>query len=260
MLPGFDRVERVPRLTFRVRRMPYTGSIGDSPRRFCHRRTVRWQPNIMIEDWLDRWANGRTGWHEEDGNAGLKAHWPSIDAESHRKNRVLVPLCGKTPDLLWLTGHGHEVVGVELSDIAIRQFFAENQLSYRVEKGQPLDRYCADDIPLTLYHGDYFRFEDEPFDALFDRGAMVAVPGTRRAAYVEHTRNLLLPDATKMIITLEYDQSVTPGPPFAVLPEELAAAWPDVRRAAEYDDIDNCPPKFRAAGLQEILEVVWVSS
>lgn len=213
----------------------------------------------MTEDWLDRWANSRTGWHEEDGNAGLKAHWPLAESDVDRKNRVLVPLCGKTPDLLWLTTHGHEVVGVELSEIAIRQFFAENDLSFEVAEGEYLDRYRADGLPLTLYRGDYFRFEDEPFDALFDRGALVALPEALRAEYVEHTRKLLLPGATKMVITLEYDQTIAPGPPFSVSPEELAAAWPDVHRVAEYDDIDNCPPKFRAAGLKEILEVIWLS-
>ena len=92
----------------------------------------------MSEDWLDRWANGRTGWHEEGGNAGLKAHWPSLASTGSERNRVLVPLCGKTPDLLWLAEQGHEVVGIELSEIAIRQLFAEHNLAYRVEKGSHL--------------------------------------------------------------------------------------------------------------------------
>lgn len=214
----------------------------------------------MSEDWLDRWANGRTGWHEEDGNAGLKAHWPSLESTANGRNRVLVPLCGKTPDLLWLAEQGHEVVGIELAEIAVRQLFADYDLAYQVEKGEHLDRYSADDVPLTLYCGNYFQFEDDPFDALFDRGALVAIPGAMRAAYIEHTRKLLRADATKMIITLEYDQSITPGPPFSVAEKELTAAWPDLHRVAEYDDIDNCPPKFLAAGLKEISEVVWLST
>ena len=214
----------------------------------------------MSEDWLDRWANGRTGWHEENGNAGLRAHWPILQPQAKQRSRVLVPLCGKTPDLLWLAEQGHDVVGVEISGIAVRQLFAEHDLTYRVEAGELLDRYTADKIPLTLYCGDYFSFEDEPFDALFDRGAIVALPDTKRAAYIEHTKQLLKPGATKMIITLEYDQSVSPGPPFAVFSEELVAGWPDLRRVAEHDDIDNSPPKFRAAGLKEMLEVVWLSA
>ena len=82
---------------------------------------------MTAADWHDRWATGRTGWHETDGNAGLRAHW-NFDAR-----RVLVPLCGKTPDLVWLAKRGHEVVGVELSDIAIREFFAEHSRLDAVE-------------------------------------------------------------------------------------------------------------------------------
>ena len=57
----------------------------------------------MAEDWLDRWEKGRTGWHEVDGNSGLKAHWRASSGS------VLVPLCGKTLDLVWLAKRGHDV-------------------------------------------------------------------------------------------------------------------------------------------------------
>ena len=69
------------------------------------------------EPWLERWQIGRTGWHEPSGNRNLRAHW------SWSGKRVLVPMCGKTPDLLWLEELGNEVVGVELSEIAVVAFF-----------------------------------------------------------------------------------------------------------------------------------------
>lgn len=209
----------------------------------------------MTENWLDRWANGRTGWHEESGNAGLKSHWP----DCANGTRVLVPLCGKTIDLLWLSHHGHEVVGVELSDIAVRNFFSEHDLAYQVEKGEYLDCFSATDVPITLYCGDYFSFDAPPFDALYDRGALVAMPDSLRPEYVEHTKQLLRPEAVRMIITLEYDQRVVQGPPFSVLPTEIGAYWGDLTRVHETDDLETCPPKFRAAGLQDIQEVVWLA-
>jgi len=208
----------------------------------------------MSEDWLGRWEKGRTGWHEKEGNAGLKSHWPGLAPGS----RILVPLCGKSPDLLWLVEQGCHVVGVELSDIAVRQFFADHDLGYRVDSVGPLDRYVAENIPLEISCGDYFDFDAESFDALYDRGALVAVPVGVRARYVEHTKHLLRSGAMRMIITLEYDQNVVQGPPFSVSPDEILAYWHDLKRVAETDDIDNCPPKFRAAGLREIQEVVWL--
>jgi thiopurine S-methyltransferase len=209
----------------------------------------------VTQDWLDRWANGRTGWHEDGGNAGLKLHWPA----NVQGARVLVPLCGKSPDLMWLARRGHEVVGVELAEKAIREFFADNELDYRLDAGGHLDCYMANDLSITLYCGDYFSFQAPPFSALYDRGSLVALPAPVRPGYIEHTKQLLLPDAVRLIITLEYDQSVVQGPPFSVMPAEISAYWDDLVRVDESDDIENCPPKFRAMGLTSIKEVVWLA-
>jgi thiopurine S-methyltransferase len=207
------------------------------------------------EDWIDRWEHGRTGWHEASGNAGLKSYWPA----GMNGKRVLVPLCGKSPDLLWLAEHGNEIVGVELAERAIIEFFTEHGLAYRSEAGVNLDRYSATDLPITLFCGDYFEFDVQPFDALYDRGALVALPASVRPRYVEHTRKLLRRNAVRLIVTLEYDQSVVQGPPFSVLPSELCAYWDDLVRVSETDDLETCPPKFRAAGLKQIQEVVWLA-
>ena len=209
----------------------------------------------MIEDWLGRWDQGRIGWHEAAGNEGLKTHWPGLPQGSS----VLVPLCGKSPDLLWLAERGHVVVGVELSEIAVAGFFDEHDLEFERESSGRLDRYKAKNIPITLYCGDYFSFQSQFFDALYDRGALVALPPHLRPRYIEHTRQLLKPDATRLVITLEYDQQLVNGPPFSVQAGELAGYWDDLIRVEEKDDIDNCPPKFRKAGLTDIVEIVWLS-
>lgn len=209
----------------------------------------------MTEDWLDRWAKGRTGWHEKNGNAGLKLHWPLKAGPS----RVLVPLCGKSTDLIWLARRGHHVVGVELAEKAIHEFFAEHELAYQSEAGEYLDRHSAIDLSITLFCGDYFDFVAPAFDALYDRGALVALPESLRPKYVKHTKHLLRPDAVRMIISLEYDQSVVKGPPFSVMQGELGEYWDDLVRVDETDDLETCPPKFRAAGLKDIQEVVWLA-
>lgn len=209
----------------------------------------------MSEDWLDRWNEGRTGWHEPAGNDGLKTHWP----EFRDPGSVLVPLCGKTPDLLWLARRGHDVVGVELSEIAIEGFFADHALRYKSAMDGPLGRYGATEHAITLYRGDYFDFHSPPFDALYDRGGLVAMPEEERPRYVEHTKKLLNSDALRFVITLEYDQRIVNGPPFSVTAAELATYWDDLVRVGEKNDIDNCPPKFRKAGLKEISEVFWLS-
>ena len=29
----------------------------------------------MTSDWIERWQEGRIGWHEAEGNRSLKRHW-----------------------------------------------------------------------------------------------------------------------------------------------------------------------------------------
>lgn len=207
----------------------------------------------MQEDWLGRWEDGRIGWHEPSGNAALKAHWPDLAPGS----AVLVPFCGKSVDMAWLAERELAVTGVELSRKAIEAFFAEQGLAYRVESGGAFEVYRASDRPITLYGGDFFDVRGGPFDALFDRGALVALPPADRPRYVQRLQSLLKPDAFRLVVTLEYDQSRVEGPPFSVLPGEVQGYWPGLRRISAKNDIDNAPPKFRAAGLESVIEAVW---
>lgn len=204
----------------------------------------------MNEHWLERWNEGRTGWHEPDGNKSLQKYWTGSG------KRVLVPLCGKTPDLIWLASRGNEVVGIELSELAVRAFFEEHGIEYSTVAGA-LTAYVATDPAITIYCGDYFAFSGGPFDAYYDRGALVAMPASLRARYLEHTRSLLDTDASRLIICLEYDESIATGPPFSVPADEILSHWPDLARIDAFDDIENGPPKFRESGLDEMIEVVW---
>lgn len=210
----------------------------------------------MQEDWLGRWEEGRTGWHEPAGNAALRAHWPRLPAGA----TVLVPLCGKSVDLAWLAARDLAVTGVELSRKAIEDFFSEQALSYAVEQCGAFDVYRADARLITIYRGDFFEFRAGPFDALFDRGALIALPPKVRPRYVRRLRGLLQPHAFRLIVTLEYDQVRAEGPPFSVMPDEMRRYWPDLERIQATDEIATAPPKFRAAGLQSVVEAVWSSA
>ena len=204
----------------------------------------------MHDEWIERWQVGRTGWHQAGGNRNLQQHWQA------RGKRVLVPLCGKTHDLLWLEAQGNEVIGVELSELAVQAFFEENDLAFKRSEGL-LTRYVASERNITLYCGDYFEFDEGPFDAHYDRGALVALTPDLRERYAAHTSTLLTDDAEQLVITVEYDQSVCDGPPFSLDRSELQRYWPRLERIAKVDDTENAPPKFLDAGLTLLHEVVW---
>src|SRR4051812_36053592 len=118
------------------------------------------------EFWRARWQEGRIGFHEGVPNAYLAKYGDRLSSA----RRVLVPLCGKTVDLAYLAGRGHEVIGIELVDDAVRQFFAEHGTVAAVEKRGAFQAYTAG--PITVLAGDFFASTPElvgPVEAIFDR-------------------------------------------------------------------------------------------
>jgi thiopurine S-methyltransferase len=208
----------------------------------------------MSEPWLERWQEGRIGWHEPAGNRNLRDHWTA------QSRRVLVPLCGKTPDLLWLEEQGNEVVGVELSDIAARAFFADNGLRHKTHDEGGLTHFVADDRRIRIACGDFFAFTATPFDAIYDRAALIALPRDLRPAYAKHTSSLLAPNTYHLLISLEYEQSLVKGPPYSVPADEVSSYWPQLRSVGENEDLQNAPPKFRQAGLASMREIAWLDA
>jgi thiopurine S-methyltransferase len=208
------------------------------------------------EEWLERWKSGHTGWHEAHGNTALHKFWPRLAAGS----RVLVPLCGKSVDLLWLEQQGLDVTGVELCEIAVRAFFAESGITFDIETGDGLPKFRARGRRLAIHCGDYFEHAGGPYDAVYDRAALVALPPELRPAYAAHTKSLMKPEAHHLLITLEYDQSKVNGPPFSVLADEVQSYWPELRRAGDKSALKNMPPKYREAHLSEFVEAVWLNN
>lgn len=211
---------------------------------------------MQSEFWLDKWAQNQIGFHQTQVHASLPQFWPVMPKHS----RVLVPLCGKSIDVMWLAQQGYEVTGVELSEKAILAFFQEQQLSFDKLHENGLDRYVAHSLPLIMVCGDFFSFTAAEFDALYDRAALVALPREMRLRYTHHCQSLLKPDAQVVLITLLYNPTVFTGPPFSISDEEISLMWGNVIDMAYSIDILDKEPHFRDKGLGELIETTWVTS
>jgi len=174
--------------------------------------------------WLERWQQGRIGFHRADANPRLLQH-------AHALNdvvRVLVPLCGKSADLEWLAVHGLEVVGIELSELAALAFFSERGFSPTRRERKSFVEYQHGTV--TILVGDFFAANGEElgyFDGVYDRAAMIALPDELRARYAAHLQTLLTPKAKLLLLTLFFDAAG--GPPFSVSPEEVQSAYAGAR-------------------------------
>jgi len=210
------------------------------------------------EFWLQRWESRRLGWHREDVNPHLADFWETMPVADGA--RVLVPLAGKSVDMKWLADRGHAVVGVEISDQACREFFADHDLEPGVDRAGSWIRYVAGGVELLC--GDYFELEPELLgrvDAVFDRASLIALPPEMRPAYADKLAELApgLPPA--LLVTLEYPQTQMDGPPFAVWEGEvehlLGERWA-IERLRDWDILAESP-RFREQGLTRLHEKVY---
>ncbi len=189
--------------------------------------------------WHKRWQKNQIGFHRNKPHRALKKHWKRLGLV--QGERVFVPLCGKSLDLVWLAKQGHHVIGIELSEIAACDFFAEQNLEPKARKTKLMDTLSHNNI--TIHIGDYFNLTQEQMKdikAVYDRAALIALPDELRQDYVNHQKNLLKPGTQILLITLEFDQSKKPGPPFSIqqnMVEQLYANWCDIKL------LDRNPPK-----------------
>lgn len=197
--------------------------------------------------WIERWERNQIGFHQAEPNESLVRHAGRFLGGA--PHRVLVPLCGKSVDLPWLCALGHEAVGVELSERAVRALLAENRIPFRCWDEGPFRRFVAP--KLELWCGDWFALDPErlgPVDRVWDRAAMIAMPEELRGPYVAQLKRLA-PGATMLLSGITYDPSVMQGPPFPVPVAEARERYgaDRVELLAEADVLER-EPRWKAAG------------
>lgn len=203
--------------------------------------------------WHERWQSNRIGFHGDAPLPLLKKHWPSLGLASG--SGVFVPLCGKSLDMVWLAEQGHRVLGIELSELAVTQFFAERGLAPVISDGPGGRHYVAG--PYELVVGDAFAIPAALLAdcaGVYDRAALVALPADMRATYVDTAWRRLHIGCRGLLLTLEYPQAERAGPPFPVgeaeVRERFAPAWSvDL---LERRDILASEPAFLADGVSAL--------
>ena len=171
-----------------------------------------------------------------------------------------MPLCGKSLDLSWLAASGFEVLGVELSQTAVEQFFSEHRVTPQVREQGGFKVYEAG--PVTIMCGDFFALSAADVAGcagLYDRAAIIALPPQMRKAYALHLTQILPRDCRGLLITLDYDQHEMKGPPFSVPDDEvqqlLAPAWS--LQIVEQPDVLGQNWKFLKGGASRLVERVY---
>ncbi len=208
--------------------------------------------------WQQRWQDNKIGFHLNEVNPLLKKYADKMQLAPGQQ--VFVPLCGKSLDLLWLAEQGYRVLGIELSEVAVEDFFKEQQLSpVRVEKD---NRVYYQAGLITLICGDFFSLSSMQMvnvAAVYDRASLVALPTEMRSEYCQHLTQIC-PTQPRLLVSLEYEQSEMSGPPFAVLQGEIEADYADgfTLTCLERTDVLAEHGHFAAKGLGSLHETVYI--
>lgn len=208
--------------------------------------------------WLQRWQEGQIGFHRHDVMPLLQKHWPSLQLPEG--SRVLVPLCGKSLDMHWLAAQGHRVLGVELSPLAVTQFFDEAGLEPTRTTSRYGEHFSTGPIEIIL--GDAFGLDPAllaDVAGVYDRAALIALPPDLRRRYRDTVYAALPAGCQGLLITLEYPQEEKAGPPFSVAEAEVeglfAAPWRHT--LLERRGILDQEPRFREEGLSALETAVY---
>lgn len=175
--------------------------------------------------WHQKWKSNVIGFHISEPNPLLVSNFKALSVKA--AGRIFLPLCGKTLDIAWLLSKGYRVVGAELSEIAVTQLFEELGVKPTKKNLGDLTRYSAENI--DIFVGDIFHLSSKDLgavDAIYDRGAFVALPKGMRDRYATHLIHISN-GAPQLLISFEYNQHLLPGPPFAISNKELSQQYKD---------------------------------
>lgn len=205
---------------------------------------------MELSYWQSKWRKGNIGFHMKEGYPGLEQHWNALQAESPTP---LVPLCGKSKDLLFLAGKCRRVIGVEISEIAVQEFLKENNL--KADKTSFADFSIYQTGNIEIWQGDFFklpRHKLPPLDLIYDKAALIALPPDMRKKYAAKILKLVSPQTRILLHLFEYRRDEMSGPPFSVPMGEVEDHFGKrfTIRILERNELDlNNYKKFQNRGL-----------
>lgn len=205
------------------------------------------------EFWIKAWEDGRTGFNQAEAHPALEKYLPQFGLNKDIK--ALVPLCGKSVDLLYLAKLGFNVQGIELFEKAVAEFFSENNLpAPKIDESGGFKNYSIPRITLSV--GDFFNLPQvADYDLIYDRAALVALPVEMRTRYAQAITKLLKPEGHILLIAYDYDQAEMEGPPFSVTEEEIRRLFPEF--AIDLLGTISQDPESRLAQVSSLKEYVF---
>uniref|UniRef100_A0A3B4ASA5 thiopurine S-methyltransferase n=1 Tax=Periophthalmus magnuspinnatus TaxID=409849 RepID=A0A3B4ASA5_9GOBI len=216
---------------------------------------------MALEEWEERWETNKIGFHQLTVHKMLETHIDKVLA-GRTGVKFFFPLCGKAVDMKWVADMGHSVVGVELTEKAIREFFEESKMSYSEESVATVPGakvFRNSEKTVSLYQCDIYKFSSSlegQFGAIWDRGALVAINPKDRVKYAALMVSLMAPDCRFLLDTLLYNPELYKGPPFLVPDEQVLSLYGSSCDIEQVQEADSFTERHKNWGLDYLTEKV----
>lgn len=210
--------------------------------------------------WIRRWQQKDIPFHQQQVNSDLPKYWSQLALKP--SSTVLVPLCGKSLDMVWLREKGHYVIGIELSTIAIEQFFETINEPFQTKQINGFSVFTNNQY--EIWSGDIFQMNKKlfkPINAVYDRGSLIALPNTKRQQYVSHISYWLKDNGKILLKTAVYNQEEMQGPPYSVPEQEVLQLYQQFSNIQRVKSNPRPPAdmqRYLERGCKTFIDETWI--
>ena len=151
--------------------------------------------SMSSADWAKMWTEGKTDFHSDKLCDFFIKHVAML-INDRQGIKIFVPLCGKAVEMKWLWENGHEIVGVECGEVALKQFFEEQKIEFSVDEIPSIEGklYKSKDNKIRPYCCDMYKFSSSVecgFDAVWDCGALNAINLDDQEKYIHIIKSIM---------------------------------------------------------------------
>ena len=173
--------------------------------------------------WEEIWEQGRPGFHMVRVDDRLKRY--ILDLTGGKADAsVLVTWCGKSLDVPWLCSKGYNTVGVELSEVGVKQLFQENNIPYTSSKECGFMLYKATDRMLKVFVGNFYKLTPDiagTYECIWDINALGAAEPKDRKAYQSVLVSLLKPGGRVLLSNYELNDQGHDQAPYSLSTKQI---------------------------------------
>lgn len=202
-------------------------------------------------------------WQTNDIKFHKIATHPLLIKFSHKlkPGRTIVPLCGKSLDMIHLWQEGHYIVGIEQNPIPCEAFFKENNI--RFEKKVVGDFTIYSSHRLEIWCGDVFQTPPQVWKGMtgiYDRAGVVGFPVEMQKQYMKFLNDRMKENKktfdAMLLITVDFDDEKIEGPPFSISDKSVKKLFPKSVKIEKISStldpsISGRAPKFSSVHVQE---------